>query len=553
MGAVYVGRHPLIDRKVAIKILRRELAADQALVERFINEARAANVIRHPNIVEILDVGTLADGLPYIVMELLAGESLAQRLERVGRLGVGQAIHFAVQATSALAAAHAQGIVHRDLKPDNLFLSPASPATAPAREVLKVLDFGIAKVRRDFSSSKLTSTGSLMGTPTYMSPEQCRGIPGEIDHRTDIYAMGAIVYQMLCGRPPFVSEGVGDLLIMHLSQAPAPVRSFNPNVPAHIEQAVLAALEKDKAARPQSMEDLQALLLSGELGDASTGEEAFAATMMPPDPASFVPGSNPFANLKRGAGTIPGSAATGGGTLAGQGGPSRQPTHPGVPGGPGAASRPATLAPTGLTKEPTTFSRTTGQVLAAAGMDGDALEALAASKRKRTMMMGGAGVGLVAVAAIAIVAVGGKGREPEAATGAPALAPAATTVPTAAATLPAASPAEAPRPATPPPAPEVAKEAEPPPAAAGPGEARDASAAASRSRKGRDRKGDRAPAKADNKVAAKSAAPAAPVAAKPAATPAADPPPVAPPGLKPATAAAAPVAPPGTAKKAKKW
>lgn len=543
MGAVYVGKHPVIDRKVAIKVLRRELATDKALIERFINEARAANVIRHPNIVEIQDVGTLPDGLPYIIMELLAGESLAQRLDRVGRLGVEQAIHFAVQATSALAAAHAEGIVHRDLKPDNLFLSPVSPATAPAREVLKVLDFGIAKVKRDVSSSKLTSTGSLMGTPTYMSPEQCRGIPGEIDHRTDIYAMGAIIYQMLCGRPPFVSEGVGDLLIMHLTQAPAPLRSLNPNVPEHVERAVLAALEKDKAARPQTMDALQEMLLAGDLTDEATGEAAFAATMMPPDPGSFVPGSNPFANLRRG-GTNPGAGGASG-TIVGIGGaPAKTPSTPAAP------------ALQTSAKVPTTFSRSTGQVLTAAGLDDDALDALGASaaKRKRSVIIGGAAAGLVAV--VAVVGIASRGKDEGAKAGAAATqgAPAAPSAgpittpsapPSAAAVAPpapAAAPSEAPKPAAQPAAPEVARAAATPPAAAPPQQEPARSEAGSRSSRGKKgRSADRAPA-------AKAAAPV--VAAKPTAAPGVAPPPVAAPSLKPGPA---PASPAETAKKAKKW
>ena len=196
MGAVYIAQHPVIDRKVAVKVLKREFAENQALVHRFFNEARAANAIRHPNIIVVLDVGTLADGLPYLIMPLLEGESLAARIGRSGRLSVGDAVEHASQAASALAAAHRKRNVHRDLKPDNIFLVP--DLETPGRERVKILDFGIAKLSQELSGTGArTGTGAVMGTPPYMSPEQCRGITSEIDQRTDIYALGIILYEIL--------------------------------------------------------------------------------------------------------------------------------------------------------------------------------------------------------------------------------------------------------------------------------------------------------------------------------------------------------------------
>jgi serine/threonine-protein kinase len=253
MGHVYVAEHPVLGRRLAVKVLRREFAANEALVGRFINEARAAAAIKHPNIIEVFDVGTLPDGLPYLTMEFLEGESLARRLQRRRPLGVEAACDIAIQAAAALGAAHAQEIVHRDLKPDNLFLVPDE---ASGGERIKVLDFGIAKLRRDLTdTSLLTNVGSLIGTPSYMSPEQCRGIASEIGHGTDIYSLGVILYEMLAGVPPFSSAGLGDLLVMHITEPPPPLRKLSPDVPPEIEGVVMHALQKDQSRRFATMED----------------------------------------------------------------------------------------------------------------------------------------------------------------------------------------------------------------------------------------------------------------------------------------------------------
>jgi serine/threonine-protein kinase len=259
MGAVYVATHPILNRQVAIKVLKREFAEDAALVARFMNEARAASAIHQPNIIEIFDVGTLPEGIPYLMMQLLEGESLAARLHRDKRLAPEDALPIAIQAATALAAAHAKQIVHRDLKPDNLFLVPDE--NAPRGQRVVVLDFGIAKLRGELSSGSVqTHTGSVMGTPPYMSPEQCRGLVEEIDHRTDIYALGIIVHEMLSGAPPFVSAGFGDLLIMHITKPPPPLRTIVPNLPAAVEAVVLRALEKSREARFASMAELKGAL-----------------------------------------------------------------------------------------------------------------------------------------------------------------------------------------------------------------------------------------------------------------------------------------------------
>ena len=255
MGAVYLAEHPFMGRKAAIKVLRRELAEDKGLVERFMNEARAANAIHHPNIIDIIDVGQLPSGVPYLMMEFLDGESLAKRIEREKHLTISAAVDIATQTASALYAAHGKGIVHRDLKPDNLYLVPDEGRQLGQR--VTVLDFGIAKLRGELSGSGAkTQSGSVMGTPPYMSPEQCRGITDEIDHRTDVYALGIILYEMLTGTPPFMSEGWGEVVLMHVTKPPPPPRTRNPEISPELEGVILKALAKVPSDRWDSMADL---------------------------------------------------------------------------------------------------------------------------------------------------------------------------------------------------------------------------------------------------------------------------------------------------------
>ena len=293
MGAVYLAEHPFMGRKAAIKVLRREFAEDRGLVERFMNEARAANAIRHPNIIDIIDVGRMPSGIPYLMMEFLEGESLAHRLLR-GSVPVPEVIDIVLQMTSALAAAHSKGIVHRDLKPDNLFLVPDDAAPGGIR--VKVLDFGIAKLRDDLSGGMAkTQAGALMGTPPYMSPEQCRGITDQIDHRTDVYALGIILYEMLCGAPPFVSEGWGEVVLAHLTKPPPSPRSRNAAIPETLEVLIMKALAKNPDERFSTAIEMRSALR------AMTGTSTFpprstlatmpatpTATSMPPKvPTTF--------------------------------------------------------------------------------------------------------------------------------------------------------------------------------------------------------------------------------------------------------------------------
>ena len=249
MGQVYLAQHPRIARRVAVKVLLSALSSNEGLIERFFTEARATSLIKHPGIVEVLDCDVL-DGQAYIVMEYLAGESLAGYLDRTGGLlgDVGFALAVVGEVADAVAAAHAAGIVHRDLKPDNVFLC-ANPGDR--RALPKVLDFGIAKVAQQGTPSQ-TRTGSLIGTPTYMSPEQCRG--GKlIDGRSDVYSLGCILYEAICGRPPFVHEGTGDLIVAHVSERPSDPRTLVPELPPTLADLAVRMLAKNPDERPQTM------------------------------------------------------------------------------------------------------------------------------------------------------------------------------------------------------------------------------------------------------------------------------------------------------------
>ena len=278
MGVVYQAEHPVIGRTVAIKLLHTWMARDKEVVARFFNEARAIHTVGHENIVEILDFGQTGDGQPYFIMEFLAGEPLNERVAR-GPMPPKDVAAVADQICRALGAAHGKGIIHRDLKPQNIHLLTLDSGRIHA----KVLDFGVAKITNagDLSQSVKTQTGSLMGTPLYMSPEQCRGA-GEIDHRTDVYSLGVVLYEMLAGRPPFVSEGLVELFAAHMLKAPPPLTDFAPDTPPAMAAAVMRALAKDAPARYSTMEDLRkALLGDGSLVGAGVapagGTQAYPA------------------------------------------------------------------------------------------------------------------------------------------------------------------------------------------------------------------------------------------------------------------------------------
>jgi len=260
MGEVYLAQHNRIERRAAIKVLLPEFSSNQEVVDRFFSEARATSSIRHRGIVEVLDCDVHASGRAYIVMELLEGESLAARLARDDAFGrdVDRALVVTDAVADAVAAAHAKGIVHRDLKPDNIFLS--RDERAPLGFEVKILDFGIAKLMgRDANDksggSMRTRTGSLLGTPAYMSPEQCRGA-SLVDHRTDIYSLGCIAFEMLAGHRPFMHEGFGELIAAHLTEAPPRLSALGVQVTPDVDAWVQRMLAKSPNDRFASMAEV---------------------------------------------------------------------------------------------------------------------------------------------------------------------------------------------------------------------------------------------------------------------------------------------------------
>ncbi len=252
MGVVYEALHVALGRRVAIKTLLQEILADPQLGARFEREARAASAIGHPHIVDVFDLGRTSDGLLFMVMELLDGEPLASILQKTPRLPVPLAVHLMAQVLGGLSAAHKNGIVHRDLKPDNIFVINSDDRP----NFVKIVDFGISKVMRPQGSSPAatakvagTMVGAILGTPLYMSPEQAIGQASLIDHRTDIYSAGVVLYEMLCGRTPFVGEGCAQILCGLLDGKYPPPRSLRPDIPAALEAAIVRALDRDIAKR----------------------------------------------------------------------------------------------------------------------------------------------------------------------------------------------------------------------------------------------------------------------------------------------------------------
>jgi serine/threonine-protein kinase len=268
MGTVYLAEHPMIGKRVAVKMLRPDLGTDPGLVSRFFQEARAVNEIRHPNIVDISDFGKTEDGIVYLVMELLEGRSLRDRLNAEGALPLDEAVTISQQVCDALAAAHRVGIVHRDLKPDNIFLlaDPAQPGVLRS----KLFDFGVAKLLGEPEKvGHKTIAGSVVGTPYYMSPEQA--LCQEVTAASDIYSMGVVMFEMATGAVPFNAEQLVLLLNAILRQPAPPPSQSRPEVPPFLDRLILRCLEKDPGARPQTMQEVVALLGAGaaELGGQS--------------------------------------------------------------------------------------------------------------------------------------------------------------------------------------------------------------------------------------------------------------------------------------------
>ncbi|HUJ60153.1 MAG TPA: serine/threonine-protein kinase, partial [Kofleriaceae bacterium] len=296
MGVIYRAEHQMIGKRAAIKVLRPELSRDREVVSRFFNEAKAVTAIDHPGLVDIYDFGYTPDGSAYIVMELLAGESLGARLRRERVLAVPIAVALARQLCGVLAAAHDRGIVHRDLKPDNVYLAPDPDVAFGVRA--KVLDFGIAKLAPGLGElGAETRTGMLLGTPLYMAPEQCRGAR-DIDHRADIYALGVMLFEMVTGQVPFTGIGLGEVIAKHQYEpAPAP-RAIAPELPPALDALIARMLAKPPAQRPQTMHEVAALL-EGRAPTSGT-----VATVAP------APGPLPVTTGPLAAGTATGAIGT---------------------------------------------------------------------------------------------------------------------------------------------------------------------------------------------------------------------------------------------------
>ncbi len=418
MGMVYEAEHTLLGRTAAVKVLLPDLSSKQEVVQRFFNEARAATAIKHPGIVEIYDFGWTSDGAAFIVMELLQGESLRTRRTR-GAMGYGAALALTRQIAGALAAAHAKGIVHRDLKPDNVYVVP--DPEVPGGERIKLLDFGIAKLADSASGQHKTRTGAVIGTPAYMAPEQCRGVA--IDSRADLYSLGCILFELCCGRPPFVGEGEGDVLAAHIHVPPPALSSVARGVPAELEALVHRLLAKPPADRVQTAEEVIRLIDAVNAATGS-GPRAFPHEGSAGGAAAFRHEPSASAAAVRHEGSAAGAAAFRHEPSASAAAFRHDPSSvavtvlPGEPSGvavtvfpnepsAGAAARyPAAPAPARAPVKGTIYSDTT--LSSAASTHG--MTALLPSRRR--FVIAGVAVGAVVIGMIVAIAIGRGGDVP---------------------------------------------------------------------------------------------------------------------------------------------
>lgn len=283
-GAVFSAVHPVIGKHAAIKVLSRQFSANPQMVSRFIAEARAVNQIRHRNIIDIFAFGQLPDGRQYYVMELLDGTTFDKYIESNERLTLAQALPILRGVARALDAAHAKGILHRDLKPENVYLVFDEDGGVQP----KLLDFGLVKLLGGGSGGDhKTKTGTPMGTPYYMSPEQCRG--KDVDRGTDVYAFGALVFEVLTGRVPFEGDSPMDILLKHMTEECPRASEVCPGVPPQLDEPIRRMLAKEPSARPASVgEALESLVAAGNVAGASTG----AAPLSPPSNAVVLGNGN---------------------------------------------------------------------------------------------------------------------------------------------------------------------------------------------------------------------------------------------------------------------
>lgn len=260
MGWVYEARQLRLNKRVAVKVMSRELAANSEALARFRREAEVTSQLGHPHLVSVIDFGAMDTGEPYLVMEYLDGEDLDHRIRRVGRLPLDIVVEITKQVASALAAAHEEGIVHRDLKPGNVFLVKVRGEA----DFVKVLDFGISKIKA--SRTKLTRATAVIGTPEYMSPEQATGLIEEIDDRTDQWALGCIAWEMLSGYAPFIADDMAALFYQVINMDPHPLSRRAPGLPPAVEPALRRALAKRAADRYPSIKDFSRALQAAATG-----------------------------------------------------------------------------------------------------------------------------------------------------------------------------------------------------------------------------------------------------------------------------------------------
>jgi serine/threonine protein kinase len=285
MGAVFQATNQAIGKRVALKFLKQEAARNREACIRFQREAEAAGLVESAHIVHIFDSGTTEEGLPFLVMELLSGEDLRAVLRRERRVSLESALRVAVQVLRALVRAHAAGIVHRDLKPDNIFLC----ARDDEPSFVKIVDFGISKLAHARAADTLTRGGTVLGTAYYMSPEQSQSF-ADIDGRTDLFSLGAILFEMLSGRPPHLAPTYESVLISICTKDAADIRTFAPDVPPVIADIVKKALARDRAQRFQTAgEFLEALNLAQASGEfrAETPSAAAAPNAWPQTPRRY--------------------------------------------------------------------------------------------------------------------------------------------------------------------------------------------------------------------------------------------------------------------------
>jgi serine/threonine protein kinase len=301
MGVVYRCRHTIIDKQVAMKVLRADMARNEEVTERFLNEARSASSIGNPHIIDISDFGRLPDNSTYFIMEFLTGTSLAALVESHQPLPPVRAAHITVQLTEGLSEAHKAGIVHRDLKPDNIFLIKRGSQ----EDFVKILDFGIAKAATN--NTRLTQAGQVFGTPHYMSPEQASGSP--VDHRSDIYALGVILYEMTTGHLPFDADNFMAILTQHMYKSPVPpskVDGLTQELPPGLEDVILRCLAKEPDERYQTMKELRddiERVFAGQIPSASRDRRSITDGYSSPEEyferrsASSAPGPLPKSNV----------------------------------------------------------------------------------------------------------------------------------------------------------------------------------------------------------------------------------------------------------------